>query len=84
METTRYFQEQVLRKRGYLHVEWCEAIVQRPIASEIQPDGRIRFWGAVPELNGKVVRVVTLADGQTIHNAFLDRNFRNRPGGESP
>jgi len=39
-------------------------------------DGRIRHWGIVPELQGKVLRVVTLEDGETIHNAFPDRNFR--------
>ena len=30
----------------------------------------------IPELQGKVLRVVTLEDGETIHNAFPDRNFR--------
>lgn len=52
METTRYFTEQVLRKRPYIKLEWCERIVKRPLARETQPDGRIRFWGPVPELEG--------------------------------
>lgn len=76
MKTTRYFQEQVLRKRPYIKPEWCERIVKQPLASEMQPDGRIRFWGGVPELPGRILRVVTLEDGETIHNAFPDRNFR--------
>lgn len=76
MKTTRYFQEQVLRKRPYIKQEWCEKIVQNPLAREVQSDGRIRFWGAVPELEGRILRVVTLEDGETIHNAFPDRNFR--------
>jgi hypothetical protein len=75
MTTTRHFLEQVLRKRPYIKLEWCEAIVRHPVAREIQTDGRIRFWGAVPELEGRVLRVVTLEDGETIHNAFPDRNF---------
>jgi hypothetical protein len=42
-------------------------------------DGRIRFWGEI-ELPGedapRILRVITLEDGETIHNAFIDRNFR--------
>lgn len=74
-QTTRYFEEQVLRKRPYLKREWCEQIVANPLKRETQPDGRIRFWGIVPELGGRVVRVVTLGDGETVHNAFPDRDF---------
>lgn len=40
-----------------------------------QMDGRIRFWKFIPEL-GKYLRVVTLEDGETVHNAFPDRDFR--------
>jgi hypothetical protein len=79
MKTTRYFQEQVLRKRPYIRVEWCDRIVKDPLAREAQTDGRIRHWGVVPELAGRILRVVTLEDGETIHNAFPDRNFRVRP-----
>jgi len=76
MKTTRYFREQVLRKRPYIRLEWCERILASPLATKVQPDGRIRFWGIVPELGGRVLRVVTLADGETVHNAFPDRDFK--------
>ena len=76
MKTTRYFREQVLRKRPYIQVEWCERILAQPLAKVVQADGRIRLWGIVPELGGRVLRVVTLADGETVHNAFPDRNFK--------
>ena len=76
MKTTRYFEEQVLRKRPYIQREWCGRIIAHPLQSEAQPDGRIRHWGRVPELGGRVLRVVTLEDGETILNAFPDRNFR--------
>ncbi len=49
-----------------------------PIRRQVQTDGRIRFWGriVVPgEDRPRFLRVVTLADGETIHNAFFDRNF---------
>ena len=75
MKTTRYFEEQVLRKRPYLRRDWCERIIAHPLKKEEQPDGRFRFWGEVSELGGRVLRVVTLEDGETIHNAFFDRNF---------
>ena len=78
MKTTRYFREQVLRKRAYIQVAWCERILTQPLAKEVQPDGRIRYWGAVPELGGRILRVVTLADGETVHNAFPDRDFKSR------
>ena len=77
MKATRYFEEQVLRKRPYIRREYCEKIVVRPLPREIQADGRIRFWGRGPELGDRVLRVVTLEDGETLHNAFLDRGFRS-------
>ena len=76
MKTTRYFREQVLRKRPYIQLDWCKRILAQPTAKMAQGDGRIRFWGIVPEFGGRVLRVVTLADGETVHNAFPDRDFK--------
>ena len=75
MKVTRYFLEQVLRKRPYIRPEWCERVIQQPLKKEVQPDGRIRYWGYIPEL-GRYLRVVALADGETVRNAFPDRNFK--------
>jgi len=74
MKTTRYFEEQVLRKRPYIRREWCERALREPEATEKQADGRIRHWIFVEEM-GKYLRVVTLEDGETVLNAFPDRNF---------
>lgn len=74
-ETTQYFREQVLRKRPYLRLEWCIRVRDNAIRREVQPDGRVRFWGYVDELGERALRVVTLEDGWTIHNAFPDRDF---------
>jgi len=41
-----------------------------------QESYRFRFWAACPELGGRYLRVVTLADKVTIHNAFPDRVFK--------
>lgn len=72
---TRYFEQEVLRKRPYLTKELCIRVVQQPLRHEKQEGDRYRFWGYVPELGGKFLRVVTLSDRTTIHNAFLDRRF---------
>lgn len=74
--TTPYFEEQVLRKRPYLKPEWCVAVIENAVKWEPQEDNRFRFWAAVPELDGRYLRVVTLADKLTIHNAFPDRGFK--------
>ena len=79
MKTTRYFEEQVLRKRPYIERAWCREVIAAPIRWEAQGDGRIRFWGKVlrpGEREPRVLRVVTLEDGETVHNAFFDRGFR--------
>ena len=73
---TRYFEEQVLRKRSYLQKAWCIRVVQNPVHSEPQEHNRYRFWAPVPELDGRCLRVVTLEDRVTIHNAFPDRSFK--------
>ena len=75
MKTTRYFEEQVLRKRPFIQREWCEAAIAHPLRTEVQDDGRVRHWIFIEEL-GKYLRVVTLEDGETVHNAFPDRNFQ--------
>ncbi len=76
MKTTRYFEEQVLRKRPYIRREWREQALANPVARQVQPDGRVRLWGMIPELGDRALRIVTLPDGETIHNAFPDRNFK--------
>ena len=36
LKTTRYFEEQVLRKRPYLRREWCRQAILRPEHREVQ------------------------------------------------
>jgi hypothetical protein len=59
--------------------EWCEAAISAPLRRERQSDGRIRHWRRIfdtPDGKSRILRVVALGDGETIHNAFFDRNFR--------
>jgi hypothetical protein len=73
---TEYFDKEVLRKRPYLKKEWCIRVVEHPIRSEAQEKNRYRFWAEISELEGRFLRVITLADKITIHNAFPDRRFK--------
>ena len=75
-EYTTYFENEVLRKRPYLKKEWCIFVIENPIRVEVQADDRVRFWGRVAEFENRILRVVTLDDRMTIHNAFPDSNFR--------
>ena len=79
MSETRYFTEQILRKRPYLSVAMCRSVLANPLRRNVQDDGRIRHWGSIllpDESETRILRVITLEDGLTIHNAFIDRNFR--------
>lgn len=56
--------------------EWIQRAIDSPLAHYVQADGRIRRWGRVPEAGNRMLRVVLLADGETVHNAFFDRRFK--------
>ena len=49
--------------------------VEQPIREERQSDRRIRRWAFI-DAEGKYLRVILLDDGETVHNAFFDRNFK--------
>lgn len=72
---TVYFEDEVLRKRPYLQKEWCIHVLENAVRSEPQKQNRFRYWAAIPELGGRYLRVITLEDKVTIHNAFPDRGF---------
>ena len=73
---TRYFQHIRQRPdRAFIRLEWIERVVADPAREQIQQDGRIRRWAAIPEMDGRYLRVILLPDGETVHNAFFDRSF---------
>ena len=74
---TEYFENEILRKRPYLKKKWCIQVIENPIKAEKQEKNRYRFWGYINELGDKPLRVVTLDDKITIHNAFPDRSFKS-------
>lgn len=76
MEATDYFRNDVIVKRPYLREEWIALALQTPFRREVQAqDGRVRHWVWIAELE-RYLRVVTLEDGKTVHNAFPDRRFK--------
>lgn len=76
MKFTRYFAEARLRgDRALITDAWIQRAVKEPIREAIQPDGRIKRWCQVPEMNNRYLRVILLPDGETVHNAFFDRDF---------
>ena len=77
MKTTRYFEAMRVRPdRAAIKDEWIIAVMERPEKKTIQADGRIRFWARITEAQNRVLRVVLLADGETVHNAFFDRRVQ--------
>jgi hypothetical protein len=55
--------------------EWILKTINNPIKTEVQSDKRIRKWSYIKEV-GKYLRVILLEDGETVHNAFFDRSFK--------
>jgi hypothetical protein len=55
--------------------EWIQRAINKPIQTEIQSDARIRKWVKIQEVN-KYLRVILLPDGETVHNAFFDRDYK--------
>ena len=55
--------------------EWIKYVIDNPQKVVIQSDGRIRKWAKISEM-GKYLRVILLEDGETVHNAFFDRSFK--------
>jgi len=55
---------------------WSVRVIKRPEHEYIQDDRRVRLWVRIPEAGNKYLRVVLLADRETVHNAFFDRGFR--------
>lgn len=77
MKFTKYFEEMRRRPdRAEIKMEWIRNVIENPVRETIQEDGRIRRWAPIDEMQGRYLRVILLADGETVHNAFFDRSFR--------
>lgn len=74
---TQYFERVVSLRpdRWMITPGMIISVLSTPVRKEREPNGRFRHWGYVTELQ-RWLRVVTLSDEETVHNAFLDRSFR--------
>jgi len=76
VKTTEYFKHVRMRPdRATIQDEWIKQVIEHADKTEVQSDGRIRKWGRITEA-GKYLRVILFEDGETVHNAFFDRSFR--------
>ena len=76
MKCTQYFLFMRQRPdRAVINEEWILRVIKEPVKTEVQSDGRIRKWSFIEEA-GKHLRVILLEDGETVHNAFFDRSFK--------
>ena len=76
MKCTQYFSFIKQRPdRAIIKEEWIVDTVKSPVKTEVQADGRIRKWKFIEEA-GRYLRVILLEDGETVHNVFFDRNFK--------
>ena len=55
--------------------EWILETIGDPSKTVRQSDGRIKKWKCIKEA-GKYLRVILLEDGETVHNAFFDRSYK--------
>ena len=63
------------RDRQDIQFDWLESTFHNPDYEEVEENGRIRRWRWIEE-KGRYLRVVVLADGETVLNSFWDRNFK--------
>jgi hypothetical protein len=72
---TQYYETQVIHRSDRRWIDADEIIqaLAHPIRMEQQADGRFRHWAYIPRL--RYIRIITLADGKTVHNVFKDRDF---------
>jgi len=76
MKTTQYFDYTRKRPdRAQIKEDWIKFVIENPAKTEIQSDGRIRKWANISEA-GKCLRIILLEDGETVHNAFFDRSYK--------
>ena len=77
VQFTQYFLATRLRPdRQLIDLAWVQSVIDLPLHRETQTDGRIRLWAPIAQNEGRYLRVVLLADGVTVHNAFFDRGFK--------
>lgn len=76
MDTSNYYERAKL-KHPEVSEAWVTRVLDNPNYTEIQPDGRIRYYGYIEEID-KWLRVIV--DNDEVLNRFLDRNALRKWG----
>ncbi len=74
--TEYYYRNKAKPDRVWIEESWIERTLSEPEWKHIQNDGRFLHRRRIPEANNRVLRVVVLPDGETVHNAMFDRSFK--------
>lgn len=61
--------------RRMIDLDDVKRALEQPTYRSVQPDRRLRHWIWVASYR-RWLRVIVEPDGETVHNAFYDRNFR--------
>ena len=76
MDTSNYY-ERAKIKHPEVTEAWVTRVLNDPHHTEIQPNGRIRYYGYIEEID-KWLRVIV--DNDEVLNRFLDRNALRKWG----
>ena len=72
MKFTSYFIHTRTRPdRAIIRDEWIREVLERPEKSQIQSDGRIRLWRRIPEMDNRILRIMSLRTKSPCTTLFL-------------
>ena len=74
MQFSEHYISQRMETRG-ITLDQVTSVVNNPVRTVSQEDGRTRYWGYVAEL-GHYIRVIVEPDGETILTTFIDSRFQ--------
>ena len=75
---TDYFSKTQKRSdRRNIKMSDVYSAIEHPEKIKVQDNNRISVWKFIPS-EKKYLRVITLKDGRTIHNAYYDRDEKKR------
>ena len=77
MKTTYYFRRKVRRRHKEIkrHYDQIEQALTHPLRVEPDKKGRTKRWIYLEDVD-KYLRVIVQPDGETVHNAFYDKDFK--------
>jgi hypothetical protein len=71
-----YYTDRARSKHLGVEIEWIVRVLTDPLHTEVEPSGRIRYWGYIPEWeDGRWLRVIV--ENERLLNAFPDRNKKS-------